>query len=487
MPNVVRTTVDLSPVQGQALSCQARYLDCEGAIRSGKSFIGCHKTLQWVSKPGAHVLLSRWSEGDLDAQLKPMWRDIAKQMGLVLRWNPHEQYDEVVQTGSRVYLRGLKASEATSRYAKFRGLTLCGIYIDQPEEIPADVFLELQGRLSQPGYPHQLLLTPNPPSEGHWIAKEFPDDPTLLKPDHEYIRFRLRDNEAHLGADTCDAIEAAYPEGTSQRRRLIEGRRGLAAHGDPVYRGYFARGLHVQHVEMDAQVPLLEAWDYGHSHPCVIWAQILPWGEFRVLGGVMGQDMFLPDFAPLALRYRAEWFPSPLAIQTTGDPAGEQASNQGSPKRAVDMLREFNVHPIPCLGANHPDRRDAAIQATAGYMRRRTSRGEGFTVNPRFMLVSDTRQTPSEVLVDGLEAGYVWDDRLFGSSLSPSTRRPKKDGWYDHAQNCLEYVQLAFGVPQVTTMAAAQAERKLLARAQRDVDDYDRDQRRGRVTARGGY
>jgi len=484
MPSVIRTTVELSPVQGQALSCQARYLDCEGAIRSGKSFIGCHKTLQWVSKPGAHVLLSRWSEGDLDAQLKPMWRDIAKAMGLVLRWNPHEQYDEVVQTGSRVYLRGLKASEATSRYAKFRGLTLSNIWVDQPEEIPYDVFLELQGRLSQPGYPHQLLLTPNPPSEGHWIAKEFPEDLSQQKPDHAYLRFRLRDNEIHLGAQTCTAIEAAYPEGTAQRRRLIDGRRGLAAHGDPVYRGYFARGLHVQPVEMDPQVPLLEAWDYGHSHPAVLWGQMLPWGELRLLGAVMGQDMFLPDFAPLALKYRSEWMPNALTVQSTGDPAGEQASNQGAPKRAVDMLREFGVFPQPCLGANHPDRRDAAIQATAGYMRRRTTRGEAFTVNPRCMLVSAERQIQTEVVVDGLEAGYVWDDRQLSGRLSPSTRVPRKDGWYDHLQNCLEYLQLAFGIVQGTTKAAAKTEQQMIKRSQHDVDEWDR---RPATARRGGY
>jgi len=484
MSEPFRPVVDISPVQAQALESTARYLDCEGAIRSGKSFIGCHKVLRWIAKPGAHVLVCRWSESDLDAQLKPMWRDIAKQMGLVLKWHADEQYDEVVQTGSRVYLRGLKASENTSRYAKIRGLTLSAVYIDQPEEVPFDVYQELMGRLSQPGYPHQLLLTPNPPSEGHWLAKEFPEDTTQQKPDHEYIRFVLRDNAPHLGLDTVLAIEAAYPEGTAQRRRLIDGRRGLSAHGDPVYRGYFLRGVHVQSVEMDPQVALLEAWDYGHSHPAVLWAQLLPWGECRILGGVMGQDMFLPDFAPLALKYRAEWFPHALMVQSTGDPAGEQASNQGAPRRAVDMLREFGVYPQPCLGANHPDRRDAAIQAMAGYMRRRTARGEAFTINPRCMLVSAERQVQTEVVVDGLEAGYVWDERAIINSMSPSTRRPKKDGWYDHLMNCAEYVQLAFGVPQSTTMAVSKAERQVIARSQIDHDEWDR---RPVTAGRAGY
>lgn len=39
----------------------------------------------------------------------------------------------------------------------------------------------------------------------------------------------------------------------------------------------------------------------------------------------------------------------------------------------------------------------------------------------------------------------MWDDRSVVSSSSPSTRRPKKDGYYDHAMNCLEYLTLMFG------------------------------------------
>jgi hypothetical protein len=49
------------------------------------------------------------------------------------------------------------------------------------------------------------------------------------------------------------------------------------------------------------------------------------------------------------------------------------------------------------------------------------------------------------VLLDALESGYVWDERSTASSSSPSTRRPKKDGYYDHCMNCLEYGVLRYG------------------------------------------
>ena len=39
----------------------------------------------------------------------------------------------------------------------------------------------------------------------------------------------------------------------------------------------------------------------------------------------------------------------------------------------------------------------------------------------------------------------MWDTKSTTSTSHPNTRRPLKDGYYDHAQNCLEYVLLAFG------------------------------------------
>ena len=47
--------------------------------------------------------------------------------------------------------------------------------------------------------------------------------------------------------------------------------------------------------------------------------------------------------------------------------------------------------------------------------------------------------------MDGFEAGYVWAESQVTGSSTPNTRRPLKDGYYDHSQNCLEYIVLAFG------------------------------------------
>ena len=37
------------------------------------------------------------------------------------------------------------------------------------------------------------------------------------------------------------------------------------------------------------------------------------------------------------------------------------------------------------------------------------------------------------------------DERVVIRSTGANTRRPLKDGYYDHGQNCVEYVALMFG------------------------------------------
>jgi hypothetical protein len=112
---------------------------------------------------------------------------------------------------------------------------------------------------------------------------------------------------------------------------------------------------------------------------------------------------------------------------------------------AVDVLRANGVNVETAYGANSVDKRDIAIQTLAGYMRRLSGTGVAFRINPRFVVVSKRGSQSTPVLLDGFEAGYVWDTKSTTSTASPNTRRPLKDGYYDHSQNCVEYIVLKFG------------------------------------------
>ena len=276
-PKVV--DVCLGPVQNVVLrtirQAEARYLDVEGALRSAKTWtilIAIRTLLE--DYPGIRWAMGRWTEGDLHQKLIPDWRNICALMGIPHGdWNRREScYD--FPNGSRLYAVHLKSNERDKRYATVRGLTIAGFYIDQLEEVPQDVYDEAALRLSQPGFPQVMVVSPNHIPDSHWIAKTWPK--TNTKPLHRYIRLAMRDNRHNLDPQTIEAAELLYPVGHPMRAAKLEGARGLDVHGTPVYLGAFVRSRHVRSLPILPDLPLYEAYDYGFHHPCVIWYQWAP-------------------------------------------------------------------------------------------------------------------------------------------------------------------------------------------------------------------
>lgn len=444
-----------------------RFVDFEGAIRAGKTTPLVWKIINYcVNYPGIQCMLCRWTGDALDAQLKPkFYEECPKE--LLGKWNAKEEFQEF-QNGSRVYIRSLKSSDDTARYAKFAGLTLAVIGVDQPEELPADIYYALKGRLSQPGYPQQMLITPNPPASDHWITVEFPEENTIKN--HKYLHTSVYDNRSVLGDEYIEELEREYPVGSAMRRRMIEGLRGLSMVGDAVYGKVFSRDLHVQMVEYMPDFALIESWDFGQKHPAVTWSQFTPNGCWNFLGEWMGTRKFLDEAVPAVAALRAELFPNVTALKVCCDPAGAGTQGHGIRQTAVDVLNKHLRQLYgPAVGAkytqnaNRPEKREWAIQQISGYMSRIIQGRPAFLVHPR-----------CAILIDGCEAGYVFDDRKFINAAYPNIRRPKKDGYYDHLQNTMEYTMLNYGTGVV------QIERK------RPEPDYDEDDMRPRATRRRG-
>ena len=473
-----------------------RMIDLEGAFRSGKTTAACWKVLTaCLENPGMQWLICRYGDGDTQSKLKPAWRSAVSACGLTPIWDAAEHCD-TFSNGSRVYIFGLKSSDQVTRYAKLRGMTLGGVYNDQTEELPHDVFLELIGRLSQPGYPHQIILTPNPPDENHWLASEFPEDNHIKG--RKYYSVPIYANAHNIAAEAIEGLEAAYPPSHPKHRSAVLGKRGLNVIGKPVYGGdptkglepIFRRSLHVRPLTVNPQLPLYEALDFGKHHPCVLWGQYTPWGQLHVLGGLMGQNLFLEDFAPLVRQYRAQWFPSVPEVLSCCDPAGSHDNSQGVRNNGIRVLQEHGIHARYKENSNAPDVRLAMVERLGAYMRKRTPQGEAFAVEDspqRWLLVTPDQVKSWPFLSDGLEAGYVWDEH-YVSVGSKQMRKPKKDGWYEHGQNCLEYLELNFGGAQPTQTQverhAARAQAQTVRRAQIDRDPFRWNQRRA---SRGGY
>lgn len=441
------------------LDTTTRELDIEGAIRAGKTTIGCWRELNAsLEHPGIHGLMCRWTEDGLYGLVVPVWRGICAQAGIRLKWHPDEAYDELPNK-SRVYFRGLRSQDATLRYSKFRGLTVARVYADQAEELPRDVYLELAGRLSQPGYPHQITITPQSAEYGHWLCDEFPEDDSK-RPHRRLIQLSIYDNAHNLPVGTIEANERLYPPNHPKHRTLLLGQRGMNVIGDPVYAMAFLRVLHEGPAEFDPALPLEMALDYGKHHPCVVFRQRAALGQTRYLGGILGQDFYLDDFCDVVLRYRSAWFPGVREYLYCCDPAGAADTSHGTPG-GLRILETKGLWPMRFLpDSNSPAVRLAMIERIAAQMRKRAAdRTEAFMVSnsDRWLRISTTSTTVDRFLADGFEAGYVWDEHMISVGRK-QVRKPRKDGWYEHGQNCAEYLEANFGASPVKVKAEAPAE-----------------------------
>ena len=415
----------------------ARYIDLEGGVRSGKT-----TALIWAlitlahEYPGIKMLLSRWTGDALEMQLKPKFYEECPPE-LLGKWDGKQEC-QYFQNGSMLYIRPLKSSDDAARFSKFTGLTLAVVAVDQVEEVPKDIYIALKGRLSQGGFPQFMLVSPNPPGPNHWLVDEYPEENNI--PGHLYLKISLYDNREFIGDDYIRELERDYPPRHPMRRRMIEGLRGLSIEGEAVYGSVFRRDMHVREIEFLPDYPLFESWDFGHRHPAVSWHQLTPWGHWNILGEYMGSNEFIDQTVPHVAALRSQLFPGALVLRVCCDPAGAQG--QGVRHTSVEVL---NAHLRdvygPEIGAqyktnsNRPEQRGWAIQQVSSYLTRLLQGRPALIVHPR-----------CTTLVDGFEAGYIYDDRavLAGSRL-PNYRRPKKDGYYDHLQNTVEYFMLNFG------------------------------------------
>ncbi|HEX2594745.1 MAG TPA: phage terminase large subunit [Rhizomicrobium sp.] len=417
----------------------------EGALSSGKTTACLWKVFNSLhAHDGIHWWIGRYGDGETQTKVRPAFEEVCRAAGATPSWNAKElAYD--FSNGSKCYAYGLKSPDALSRYSKMRGMGVAGIYNDQTEELPEDFSLELRLRLRQPGYPHQLIFSPNPPNVTHWLAQQFPEDNRIKG--RVYYSISIYDNQHNLPPDLLRAALLAYPPEHAKHRSVILGKRGMNVTGEPVYKGAFMRNVHEVPVEYDPRLPLEMALDFGKHHPCAIFRQVSALGQVRFLGGILGQSLYLDDFLDIVLTHRGQWFPNPIQIRECCDPAGAADTSHGT-AGAVKTLREKGIKPVYVGDSNSPAVRLAMVERMAAQMRKRAAdRAEAFAINSdpeRWLTISDQATVPDKFLADGFEAGYVWDENLV-SVGNKQVRRPKKDGWYEHGQNCAEYLELNFG------------------------------------------
>ena len=427
-------------------------IDVEGARMCGKTWVLSAKVLKSCDdQPGIWWLINRYSGTETENQLRPVFLEVASRMDLPKpKWESNEScYYLPEKNGkqSKIFAYGLKTQAKESRFSKVRGSGVGGLWNDQTEELPEDIGTECRALLRQPGYRHQLLFSPNPPDEEHWLADQFPDHENL--PGRKYYRLSLYDNRHNLPADSIEKLERAYPKTHAKHKSLILGMRGPNVTGVPVYSGLFDRLLHVRAVRWQGEL-LLEAIHAGRHHPTWIAAQRSPLGGLELLGGILGKRMFLEDFLPLVDRYRSEWFEghTPLKYWTCSDPPPSQ-DEEGDHLRysIINVLRDHGLRPRYRVNGNAPDVREATIQHIGTQFRRHG--GLAISDDPsRWLMVSSVVTKTTKLFLDALEGSYVWDENVV-SVGNKKVRQPRDDQWLEGWMRCLENIALNFSAGQI--------------------------------------
>lgn len=431
--------LDFRGIHLQVLEDETGQIDFEGARMSGKTWLCCAKVvLSCLKYPGIIWLICRYSNETTRTMLKPVFQRIAQMYGVELRWDDDESafyFPTVDGKVSKVQAHGLKAQSIAEAMSKVRGLDVAGILHDQAEETPQQVTDELVFGTRQSGYPHQVIFSPNPPTEDHPLCDMFPEENPF--PHRRYYRASLYDNAHNLPDIKIKELEDQFPPTHAKHKSLILGMRGPNIVGVPVYEHVFARGTHTLPIRADASVRILEAFHTGQQHPVWTASQRTPTG-LKVLGGVMGKRMFLEDFLPLVQFYRDEWFSGHETAVCCDPPPSDEALRYTT----VNILRASGLNPRFRVNASAPDVREAVIQNLAGMMRRPDA--FSLTADPaRWLMVSAAVTKQTKLMVDGLEGSYVWNEHLVsvGNKL---VRQPKSDQWVDGWQRCLENTVLNF-------------------------------------------
>lgn len=412
---------------------------------------GCGKTEALIAEvnrycieyPGSTWLLARFLETESASILKGDYLKVTH-AELLGRWD-HEERRQYHKNGSSVYIHGLKPSEGQSEFGKFAGYNLSGVAVSQVEQIPPRYIEALSDRLRHPSPPRVIL------AEGNFNIKQ--DDPlypvistaTVLKErqcsdcgltipwvlksgPRVIITGNLDDNAENLPADFIASKRAQSPPGHPEHNVRVAGWFGILVQGQPVYAGVFDPKVHIMECEVDPEAPVLEAWDFGITHPAVTWSQLLRNGRLRVLGEYMGTDVMLDGALAEVRRVRNLWFNKAKVFWATADPAGEAKKDTG--KSSLQFLRDKGYAISPAVGANTPAIRLWAIQQVSRFMSQRVAVAgtshEGFGIHPR-----------CTTLIEGFKGGYVKNPKR-------NDGMPLKDGWYDHVANCLEYTVTAF-------------------------------------------
>lgn len=380
-----------------------RWNVCEGAVRSGKSWLACNFTIPdritaMAGLPGIPMILGV-SLGNIERNVLGPMRET---FGAALVGGIRGPKNTAQLFGQEIYCLGAQNS---AQVAKLQGAAVKFCYCDELAALNKDVFDMLKSRLSF-GY-SECHAACNPEGPRHWLKQFLDSQPAETLYRQQYCI----DDNPHLDPGFVAALKAEYA-GTVYFNRYILGQwaqaEGLVYQMweqavEPAYQGEARR--------------VCCSMDYGTQNAtcCLMWAED-PGGVWHAIG---------------------EYWHS--------------GRDTGVQKTDAEYTREIERWARGLLGDAWPGKLKIAIDPSAASIQAEMSRCGAFRVLDADNSVLEGIETVASALHAGVVkigdcckhlveelGGYVWEDRQDG------IERPVKVN--DHGCDALRYGVMTFGM-----------------------------------------
>lgn len=313
LPNCPEDTKDgeahqhILPKQQEILSCDTKYLYCQGGVGSAKTLAFAAKCVHLcMSIPRNVGIVSR---RDYKLLYRSSWREIK---ACIKRLVEKEYIDEVF------YKKHMFRDKTQGDYATINFPTESVLYavqgknfteglgpsygffwVDDAMESLEEFFsgdntsAGLLSRLREPHVhydkstydakhrPHGSLhgmVSSNPPPYGHWLHRLFGNKPGIHQIGEDSVTWMVTQTSDNpfVGADYAKgliAVQHQLGHNENTARRIIFGESVPAYSGTPVF-PQFKHSIHVAPLKFRPDLPLIRSWDFGHNHPSVVFSNI---------------------------------------------------------------------------------------------------------------------------------------------------------------------------------------------------------------------
>ncbi|MGB9736501.1 MAG: phage terminase large subunit [bacterium] len=391
------------------------YLLFNGGYGAGKTVAGCRKAIiTSVMFPNSIGVITRETYRTLyDTTLKTFFSQLPEQ--LIIKY--YRKDDILIlrtvdpKAPSEILFRSLDKPD------KLGSLSLTYFYADECKNVPEDVWMMLKTRLRAPTEYHLGFGTTNPPTEDHYLYREF--GPTRDPNHHLY----LGDSHENLSLPESYIHELDQLPPQIYNSNVL-GNWGVSFAGKPVFLE-FKPQFHVGKFEYNPALPIYRAWDFGFHHPAVILAQIDVDMRVWIIDLMLGTDIYLDDFYQkhLELFYRNNIDPDKVQIYDCGDIAGSHRS--GSNFTEITTLK--GLYPQLKFRARY-------INVAQKINRIRRLLSQTYKGNQPMLIINSTEGT--KLLINAFLGGYHYPMQF----KVAGEETPEKDGFYDHIIDALGYL-----------------------------------------------